>query len=58
MKKDKYKSLTLKDNIEIFISQCIDYDNKHHCFKYFVLGFSTATLIYNIVILILKLAIG
>lgn len=34
------------------IDEFIEYDNEHHCFKPFVLGFYTATTITQIVVLI------
>lgn len=55
MKKREYKSLTLKDNIELIIWNFIDHDNKHHCFRKFSLGFCLATIIIQIIILIMLL---
>lgn len=51
----KDKGLNLIDKIELLISDFIDYDNEHHCFQWFVLGFSICTLLMNTVVLILKL---
>lgn len=34
------------------IDEFIEYDNEHHCFRPFVLGFCTATIIAQIVVLI------
>lgn len=34
------------------IDEFIEYDNEHHCFRPFVLGFCTATTITQIVVLI------
>lgn len=55
MKKREYKSLTLKDNIELIIWNFIDHDNKHQCFRKFSLGFCLATIIIQIIILIMLL---
>ena len=43
----------IKDEIEYAILKFIEYDNQHHCFSYFVLGFTTAVLIVQTVILII-----
>lgn len=51
MKKRGYKSLKLRDNIELIIWNFIDYDNKHHCFRRFSLGFCLATIVIQIIIL-------
>lgn len=51
----KDKGLNLIDKIELLISDFMDYDNEHHCFQWFVLGFSICTLLMNTVVLILKL---
>lgn len=49
----KDKNLSIIDKIELFISDFIDYDNQHHCFRPFVLGFCTATIIVQITILVI-----
>lgn len=38
----------IQDKIEYVIFKFIEYDNRHNCFKYFVLGFSTCSLLYSI----------
>ncbi len=55
MKKREYKSLTLKDNIELIVWNFIDHDNKYHCFRKFSLRFCLVTIIIQIIILIMLL---
>ena len=43
---------SFKEKIEDKIDDFIEYDNKHHCFRPFVIGFCTATIIAQIIILI------
>ena len=47
------RGLNIIDKLEIKISELIEYDNKHQCFKWFTLGFSIATLIFTAIINIL-----
>ena len=46
----KKKDLNIIDYLDIEISQAIEYDNKHNCFKWFTLGFSIAILIFTVTI--------
>lgn len=55
MYKRENKRLNAKDNIEILISNLIDYDNKHHCFKHFVAGFCVCTVLVQILVLIVMI---
>lgn len=45
----------MKDKILYLICKAIDYDNKHHCFKHFAIGFCTCAMFVEILILIVKL---
>lgn len=49
----KEKGLNLIDKIGLRIDDFIEYDNKHHCYKWFVMGFSTATVIMQVIVLII-----
>lgn len=42
----------IKERIEELIVNIIDYDNEHHCFKWFTLGFVVCTLFVQIIILL------
>lgn len=44
--------MDIKEKIENKIDNFIEYDNEHHCFRPFVIGFCTATIIAQIIILI------
>jgi len=48
----------LKDKIDYSILKFIEYDNEHHCFKYFALGFSTCSLIYSTALMIVLLVLN
>lgn len=43
---------SLKDKIKLAIVKCIDYDNKHHCFKWFVAGFCTCVIFIELLTLV------
>ena len=42
----------MKDKMLYALYKAIDYDNKHHCFKWFVAGFCTCTIFVELLILI------
>ena len=48
----------IKDEIEYAILKFIEYDNKHHCFRYFVLGFSICSLLYSTALMIVSLSLN